>query len=301
MICSADSFLGALFFGAPSGSVLHFRVMEGERVVTSFYSSSWPRRLEPGRHYFYGPLVRAFCAPAPVGGCVVFVDVDDLDEYFPPDLEPSAIVQSGRGLHLYWFLDAFLSPDAIRRRLCAAAVACNADRACAHPERFMRVPGSYNPKYLPPRFVSVEGTLQRYSLGEFDRWVSDELTAFPELQPAAAAAPPLGDPAPAPPRPPRGCKPRPRDGQAVESSSPRPTPTGRRHSIDGSPGGAKKTPRGPSPCTPSSASRGAATPRSCTCSTRHRSGSRVRSGRLPTRRCTPGTTAPTASPTRCGH
>jgi hypothetical protein len=77
-------------------------------------------------------------------------------------LAPSAVVQSGGGLHVYWWLrEPLLLPDEaahakqLLRRLAAAV---GGDLTAAEPARVLRVPGTrnYKPEYETPRLVRVE-------------------------------------------------------------------------------------------------------------------------------------------------
>jgi hypothetical protein len=81
-------------------------------------------------------------------------------------ITPSAIVNSGGGLHAYWFLRPALALDTpnrlaearvILRRL-AIGVADVADVAVSEPARVLRIPGSFNfkPEYDAPRPVVLE-------------------------------------------------------------------------------------------------------------------------------------------------
>lgn len=87
-------------------------------------------------------------------------------------LPPSAVVASGGGLHLYWFLDKPLDlrdggTAAAKQLLRSLAVAIGADTKAAEPARILRLPGSLNHKYPPPRTVTVESlTTRRYAVAD---------------------------------------------------------------------------------------------------------------------------------------
>jgi hypothetical protein len=88
-------------------------------------------------------------------------------------LAPSAIVYSGGGLHVYWFLikPLMLPADAARAKtlLRKLAIALHADVIAAEPVRILRIPTTFNYKYDPPRKVSIEVfTGATYSLADFD-------------------------------------------------------------------------------------------------------------------------------------
>jgi hypothetical protein len=76
-------------------------------------------------------------------------------------LRPSLVVASGGGLHAYWGLREPLILDAqattqARALLRRLARQFGGDRSVAEPARVLRVPGSFNHKYTPPRWVTLE-------------------------------------------------------------------------------------------------------------------------------------------------
>lgn len=89
---------------------------------------------------------------------------------FPPTL----VVQSGNGLHLYWFLRWAVALNAnaasVRSVLRGIALAIGGDLAAAEPARVLRVPGSRNLKYADAPVVRVESFNPdvRYALDDFD-------------------------------------------------------------------------------------------------------------------------------------
>jgi len=87
-------------------------------------------------------------------------------------LRPSAVVQSGGGLHVYWFLrepldlrDSVMCGEA-RQLLRRLACAVGADLAAAEPARVLRLPGTLNrkPEYGAPRPVARRGAQPRPAL-----------------------------------------------------------------------------------------------------------------------------------------
>jgi AAA domain-containing protein/primase-like protein len=89
-------------------------------------------------------------------------------------LPPSLIVRSGGGLHVYWLLreplelpDDFARTKDLLRRL---ALHLGGDLGSAEPAHVLRVPGTRNFKYTPPRAVTVEALdpERRYNPSEFD-------------------------------------------------------------------------------------------------------------------------------------
>ncbi len=92
---------------------------------------------------------------------------------------PSAQVISGGGYHLYWFLNEPAGKaeipvvEEILRRL---AKYFQADMAATDASRILRVPGTFNIKYSPPRKVKVLRLHEspQYDLTDFDEWLPEE-------------------------------------------------------------------------------------------------------------------------------
>ena len=96
---------------------------------------------------------------------------DKILQDFP--FPPSAIINSGNGYHVYWFLKEPLGKEDIPRfeamlkRLCQYF---GADPAATDASRILRFPGSKNYKYNPPRDVEIMILREdrRYLLEDFD-------------------------------------------------------------------------------------------------------------------------------------
>lgn len=75
--------------------------------------------------------------------------------------EPTLMVRSGNGLHLYWILntpvDLQTCATECKRRLIGTAEALGGDLSSAEPAHVLRLPGTKNFKYNPPREVLLEG------------------------------------------------------------------------------------------------------------------------------------------------
>jgi hypothetical protein len=89
-------------------------------------------------------------------------------------LPPSAIVETGGGIHGYWLLSDFLKfPEhfeqarSLLRRLC---ITLGADIAAAEPVRILRFPGTSNFKYDPPRPVRIAAfnLALKYAVADFE-------------------------------------------------------------------------------------------------------------------------------------
>jgi len=103
-------------------------------------------------------------------------------------LPPSLVVLSGGGLQPYWLLrepadvqqECVALRDVLRRLACRLA----GDVVAGEPARVLRVPGTLNAKYTPPRVVRVEEFKpdRQYNISEFD---------FLPAEPIRSAAQPI--------------------------------------------------------------------------------------------------------------
>jgi putative DNA primase/helicase len=98
----------------------------------------------------------------------------ELLKQFP--MEPSIIVNSGHGYHVFWLLKrpvaARLDVEAYLKGL---ASALNGDRAAAEVARILRVPGTFNfkgPEEVPVKCIKL--THRRYRLSDFKAWKNSE-------------------------------------------------------------------------------------------------------------------------------
>ena len=88
--------------------------------------------------------------------------------------QPSIVIASGGGWHCYWLLKEPLDLSTERneayRHLQGLAAAVGGDPASAEPARILRLLGTVNHKYDPPRKVAVEACDpdRRYTPEEFD-------------------------------------------------------------------------------------------------------------------------------------
>jgi putative DNA primase/helicase len=99
-------------------------------------------------------------------------------------LSPSIVVHSGGGLHPYWCLREAIplssasdrqAATAILRRL---AIHLGGDLSVAEVARVLRLPGTLNRKYDPPRAVTIEllDATRRYNPSDFDEWLPADTT-----------------------------------------------------------------------------------------------------------------------------
>ena len=93
-------------------------------------------------------------------------------------LPPSIVIRSGHGLHAYWLLehvtDLRRHSERVRTILRALAQRLGADISAAEPARVLRLPGTDNFKYPPPRRVVVETLApeRTYELVELEQVVA---------------------------------------------------------------------------------------------------------------------------------
>jgi len=129
----------------------------------------------------------------------LFADFDDPDAL--PRIDslqpaPQVIVASGKGFHVYWLLaePVILSDDVTRRDWAALqrwwVRHVGADHSACDLARVLRVPGTRNGKYDPPRPVSfIRCELDRpYDNQELMRYILDARTAELEREPAGEPA-----------------------------------------------------------------------------------------------------------------
>lgn len=149
-------------------------------------------RTHDGKDLYFGIASRKSPGDGSLANCTeltaLFVD---LDFKTTPEIEararletfllrPSIIVKSGGGLHVYWLLKEALelqteaaSARSLLRRL---ALALGGDLSAAEPARILRVPGTLNHKYAPPRPVIIEAfnPERAYNPSDFDDVLPEE-------------------------------------------------------------------------------------------------------------------------------
>lgn len=83
------------------------------------------------------------------------------------DLQPSAIVESGRGFHVYWFLHTD-NLKLWRRIQTSLAEKYGGDTACNDPARLLRLPGSWHTKGEPMLVTLHSINDNRYTIEELE-------------------------------------------------------------------------------------------------------------------------------------
>jgi hypothetical protein len=103
-------------------------------------------------------------------------ELRELIRRFP--LQPSLVICSGGGLHVYWLLEEAADPQDPRCKLAlqGLAAALKADPQAAEIARVLRLPGSYNYKYPhhPQALIEEANWQRRYGLGNFGAWQEQE-------------------------------------------------------------------------------------------------------------------------------
>jgi hypothetical protein len=167
---------------AASLGLIEYRVIrsDGSSCITRFWSDVLPHRFESDRHYYFSPTLRPFKSSRVLGGWVLWLDVDasELPEFgeFP---QPSIIVSSGRGHHVYWALRDCASPSQLKAWLPILARKFGGDLASAVETQLLRVPGSINPKWGKRcEIVSINGN--RYT--RLDLGLPDVVRDMPDVR-----------------------------------------------------------------------------------------------------------------------
>jgi len=112
-----------------------------------------------------------------------FCDFDDGDLMFQElrlmdSIEPSMTVQSGRGLHAYWFAEDELTKEEWVRIQMGIIAKFGSDQAIKNPSRLMRLPFSWHCKTEDLKFVTIRSF-------NFRRYGKNALfAAFPYAPPA---------------------------------------------------------------------------------------------------------------------
>lgn len=139
---------------------------------TVYYSQEDVPEVPPDRNVFFGPAMRSSKSSlkaAVLGAAALWVDADDPQKPLCT-LPPTAIVASGRGYHIYWFLTEPTVNIAELEELNKLLVedVPTADKGAWNANRVLRIPGTTNLKYDPP--VPVKLTLfhpeLRYSIDD---------------------------------------------------------------------------------------------------------------------------------------
>jgi hypothetical protein len=168
-----EGFLGALFH--PGDGLIELRalpdikrefVKPGDLAAVERFISKYP-----GKNIYFGVAARRDKSSGKAENCsfvrAVWADLDFKDiaeseaiialEHFP--LQVSLLVNSGGGFHAYWLLkepfDLQQHAKEFGKLLRQTARALGADLSSAEPAHILRIPGTLNYKYNPPREVCL--------------------------------------------------------------------------------------------------------------------------------------------------
>lgn len=103
------------------------------------------------------------------------------------DIPPSVVIHSGGGLHLYWIINGKIENPSGRLRWLAWLF--GGDQKSTDHARILRLPGTMNHKYAPPRMVTIE-TMD--CLVEYEPWEFEELGAETVVKRAGYSGPTAG-------------------------------------------------------------------------------------------------------------
>ena len=161
----------------------------------------------PDQNLFFGAASRRSSVDGSLENCqhlgALFVDIDfkDIDEadararLAACPCPPGIVIESGGGLHIYWPLKepAELGEDAdeTKRLLRRLATYFAGDMSAAECARILRLPGTSNHKYSPPRTVTVQTCEpdRRYNPCDFDDWLPTLAMPQADAAPLSLAEP----------------------------------------------------------------------------------------------------------------
>jgi|GEM_PF-2696760 len=124
--------------------------------------------------------------------CDLDSPIDPVD--WPDDVPwPTAIVESGRGWHCYWRLDAVITPSEAERLARVLVERLGADAAACDSARLLRPPGTLNHKYDPPRPVMLREVVdERQPVATFRQLVATTERRHESLREVLARTIPVG-------------------------------------------------------------------------------------------------------------
>lgn len=148
------------FFGADGKRRLYmqFRVMQYRDGINYPLKTFWTDRpvenINPANVYFFAPGLRDFSKTIVKGSFAAWIDLDTRD--IPRwHREPSLIIDTGHGHHVYWLLSDFCPPEELAQTLTNLCNFYKSDPKVRDVTRFMRMPESYNQKFQPAHFCKI--------------------------------------------------------------------------------------------------------------------------------------------------
>lgn len=148
------------FFGAQGNRRLYmqFRVMQYRDGINYPLKTFWTDRpmnnINQSNVYYFAPGLRDFKKTIVKGSFCAWIDLD-VQELPSWHVEPSLIISTGHGHHVYWLLSDFCPPDELAQTLNRLVTFYNSDPKVKDVTRFMRWPESYNQKFNPPHFCKI--------------------------------------------------------------------------------------------------------------------------------------------------
>jgi hypothetical protein len=153
------------WIGADSKKGLYtlVRVLRYDRVKKENYpiKSFWTDRpisvINPDKVYFYSPALRRYNSVRISCSRVVWLDFDfPYEDSLRFHINPSLVVSTGNGFHVYWKVNELIYPEEIKQLLDRLIkIYPNSDKLVSDATRMLRVPGSYNQKFDPPFLTKV--------------------------------------------------------------------------------------------------------------------------------------------------
>ena len=165
-----NEFLGQFTFGG----LMAIATDKPLPTLTKYYSPEQVTTLLTpfDTDVYFGPAMRATEGAEKgnvLGSAALWVDVDEMQKPMCT-LPPSAMIFSGHGWHVYWFLDAPVVGVEALETLNKAMVedVPTADKACWNANRVLRVPGTLNRKGDPhvPVRLEIYQPDRRYSTAD---------------------------------------------------------------------------------------------------------------------------------------
>lgn len=148
---------------ASHGFYIQYRVMNFDKKcrrhfpVSKFWSDKDIASINSERVYFFSPAFRDYGKNTVIGSYVAWADFDNVKagEIDYRGFSPSLEISSGGGVHAYWRFTDFVSVDDLQFVLGLVVERLGSDVLARDVTRFMRVPKSFNHKFVPPRFCYV--------------------------------------------------------------------------------------------------------------------------------------------------
>lgn len=153
-LAEAQEFLQTLFGNFLGGDAfVELRPVPGKPELLNSLEVLPP--VDPSRNWYFGVCLRNASREV-TRAVAAWVDIDSSDRpHFPPTLQPTVVVSTGRGWQAFWCLKTTVDPtDAVRVSRVLTHL-LKGDTSVCEPARVMRLPGSWNVKYPTRPYVSA--------------------------------------------------------------------------------------------------------------------------------------------------